>query len=253
MFNNAIVKRPGRSMTQGISEAGLGLPDHILALKQHDAYIEALMKCDLKVTVLPAEEEYPDSVFIEDTALLTPECAIITHPGAPSRRGEITTTRQAVEQFYQQVECITSPATIDAGDIMMVGSHFFIGLSQRTNRAGADQMIQILSRFAMTGSTVALNHVLHLKTGVVYLEHNTLVAAGEFISKPEFSSFKKIEIDPAEQYAANCVWINDRVLIADGYPNTRKLIEKAGYQTIPLDMSEFRKLDGGLSCLSLRF
>jgi dimethylargininase len=253
MFQNAIVKRPCQNMVMGLHEAALGSPDINLALKQHDAYIEALIQCGLKVTVLPAEEEYPDSVFIEDTALLTPRCAIITHPGAPSRRGETVTTRTAVSHFYKQIETITPPDTVDAGDIMMVGNHFYIGLSQRTTQSGADQLIGILMRYAMTGSTVSLNHVLHLKTGVVYLENNTLVTAGEFVSKPEFSGFKRIVVPPEEQYAGNCVWINDQVLLAAGYPRTRALIEAAGYRTIPLDMSEYRKLDGGLSCLSLRF
>ena len=253
MFTRAIVKRPTKSMVKGITEATLGKPKYKLALEQHDDYIQALIDCGLEVTVLGAEEKYPDSVFIEDTALLTPHCAIITNPGSDSRKGEIKLTEDAVRDFYENIEYITSPNTLDAGDIMMVGSHFYIGLSDRTTQAGADQLIAILEKYGMTGSVVSLEKVLHLKTGVVYLENNTLFASGEFIDKPEFAKFNIIKVDEDESYSANCIWINDKVLIAKGYPKTKKKIEDAGYETIELDMSEFRKLDGGLSCLSLRF
>jgi dimethylargininase len=135
----------------------------------------------------------------------------------------------------------------------MVGSHFYIGLSARTNLEGARQVIRFLQKYGLTASTVELKEVLHLKTGVAYLERNNLVAFGEFLSKPEFRKFNLLPIDPDERYAANCLWINDRVLIPAGYPKTRMTLEKAGYTTIQVDVSEFRKLDGGLSCLSLRF
>ncbi|MCK4903926.1 MAG: N(G),N(G)-dimethylarginine dimethylaminohydrolase, partial [Candidatus Marinimicrobia bacterium] len=134
-----------------------------------------------------------------------------------------------------------------------VGSHYYIGLSKRTNSAGANQIIKTLNKYDMTGSTVTLSDMLHLKSGVVYLENNNLVVTGEFMNKPEFEKFNLIKIDDDESYAANCVWINDIVLIAKGYPKAKQSIEQAGYKTIELDMSEFRKLDGGLSCLSLRF
>jgi dimethylargininase len=156
-------------------------------------------------------------------------------------------------QFYLTIERIESPGTVDAGDIMMVGSHFYIGLSERTNEPGARQIIGILEEHGLTGSTVPLKEVLHLKSGVAYLENNNMVIAGEFVDRPEFSEFNLIEVSQGEGYAANCVWVNGSVLFASGRPKTLRSIEAAGYNVIVLDVSEFRKLDGGLSCLSLRF
>lgn len=253
MFTRAIVKTPCPEMIHGISSAQLGKPDYIKALEQHQAYKEALQACGLEVSVLEPESAYPDSCFVEDIALVTPHCAIITHPGAESRRGETRAIREALEPFYTEIAQINAPGTLDAGDIMMVGKHFYIGLSERTNLEGAAQMIHILEAHGMTGSTVTMNEMLHLKTGVSYLEHGKLVVTGEMIDKPEFQSFKKIIVGPDEAYAANCIWVNERVLLPAGRPKIKAAIEAAGYELICLDTSEFEKLDGGLSCLSLRF
>jgi dimethylargininase len=253
MFSNAIVRKPGQSMVQGLTEANLGIPDYRKAIHQHNAYVRALQDCGLAVRELAADEQFPDSTFVEDTALLTPHCAIITNPGALSRRGEIVDIKRVVEGFYADIEEILFPGTVEAGDIMMVGSHYYIGLSARTNLNGAEQTIRILNKYGMSGSVIKLEKVLHLKTGVAYLENNNLVACGEFVSNPEFEKFNIIEIPENESYAANCIWINDKVLIPKGYPVARQKIKDAGYQIIDVDVSEFRKLDGGLSCLSLRF
>lgn len=253
MFSKAIVRKPCKNMVKGITSSTLGLPDFQNALKQHAEYVKALEQCGLLVTVLEGAEEYPDSVFVEDTALLTPHCAVITNPGANSRKGEIGTIEYAVKSFYSKVEHIKTPGTLDAGDVMMVGSHFYIGLSDRTNQEGADQLISILKKYGMTGSSVSLTTVLHLKTGVNYLENNILLASGEFLSKPEFKNFKIIEVPSDESYASNSLWVNDYVIVPKGFPKTLELIKNAGYKSIIVDVSEFRKLDGGLSCLSLRF
>lgn len=240
-------------MVNGLTTAGLGLPDYKKTLVQHKEYIKALESCGLEVVVLQKDERYPDSTFVEDAALLTASCAIITSPGAQSRRGETTAIKEVLKRYYSNIEEVRSPGAVEAGDIMMVGSHFFIGLSGRTNENGANQVIQILQKYGMTGSVVKLEKVLHLKTGVVYLERNTLVASGEFVTKEEFKGFNIVEIDEDESYAANCIWVNDRVLIAKGFPKARRIIEGAGYLIQEVDVSEFQKLDGGLSCLSLRF
>jgi len=240
-------------MTKGLRSADLGTPDYDLAIQQHSAYASALQQCGLETVVLDAEEKFPDSVFVEDTALLTPSCAIITRPGAESRRPESAMMRPVIESWFDTVYEITGPGTIEAGDIMMVDSHFYIGISERTNREGANQLISFLEMHGMTGSTVGLTDMLHLKTGISYLENNTLLAAGEFPDHVEFQSFKIIVTDPSEGYAANCIWVNGTVIVPEGYPLTRRKIETAGCNTIAVDVSEFRKLDGGLSCLSLRF
>ena len=253
MFRKAIVRTPGKSMLNGISTAGLGLPDYQLALQQHAAYIEALKRCGLEVTILPADEAFPDSTFVEDVALLTLVCAIITNPGADSRRGEIVSIKTVLQDFYANIEEVREPGRVEAGDIMMVGSHFYIGLSERTNPEGAQQVIGFLEKYGMSGSVVTLEEVLHLKTGIAYLENNSLLACGEFLTKPEFQKFNILEIDPDESYAANCIWVNGTVIMPAGNPKARKTIADAGYPIIEVDVSEYKKLNGGLSCLSLRF
>jgi len=253
MFSNAIVRKPGRSMIEGLTNANLGNPDYLKAVDQHESYVCALRNCGLKVTVLEADENFPDSTFVEDTAVLTPHCAIITNPGAPSRKGEISRIQKELREYYSHMEKILSPGTVDGGDIMMVGNHFYIGLSNRTNSNGAEQIIRILNKYDMSGSIIKVEKALHLKSGIAYLENNNLVVCGEFLTNPEFKKFKIIEIPEDESYAANCVWINDKVIIPKGYPHTRQNIINAGYSIAEVDVSEFRKLDGGLSCLSLRF
>ncbi|WDP88987.1 MAG: N(G),N(G)-dimethylarginine dimethylaminohydrolase [Desulfobacter sp.] len=253
MFTRAIVKRPCKNMINGITEAGLGSPDYDLACRQHDAYIQALETCGLSVTVLPPEEAYPDSVFIEDTCLVTPKCAVITRPGAQSRKGETQSVRQAMAAFDLPTEEIAAPGTLDAGDIMMVGDHYFVGRSARTNAEGFAQLETILNRYGMTASAVELESVLHLKTGISYLENNNLLAWGEFLTKEALSKFNILGVDNDEAYAANSVWVNGYVLVPAGHGRTMDMIEAAGYRPVEVDVSEFRKLDGGLSCLSLRF
>ena len=253
MFTKAIVRTPCKAMVNGLSSADLGQPDYQKALLQHADYIEALKECGLQVTELPADENFPDSTFVEDVALMTPHCAILTNPGAPSRTLETRSMLKIIREFYANVELIEALGTVEAGDIMMVGDHYYIGLSERTNQAGADQMIAILASYGLQVSVVELTGVLHLKTGLGYLEDNNLLACGEFLTKPEFQQFNLLEVDSQEAYAANSVWINGTVLTPKGFPKTRSLIESAGYKIREVDVSEFQKLDGGLSCLSLRF
>lgn len=253
-FSHIIARTPAKSLIHGLTSANLGKPDYQKALDQHNNYIRALQQCDVDITLLPADERFPDSVFVEDVALCTPHCAIITRPGAESRRNETEIIIDTIERFYpNKVEKITAPGTVEAGDIMMVEDHYYIGLSARTNQEGANQMIAILQKYGLTGSVVTLEKVLHLKIGLAYLENNNLLAAGEFISKPEFQHLNIIEIPEHESYAANCIWVNDRVIMPAGYPITKAKIEALGYQVIEVDTSEYRKVDGGVSCMSLRF
>ena len=254
MFNNAIVRTPGRSIVEGLSDSKtLGLPNYDQAIIQHQSYIDVLTKCGLDVLVLEPCEEYPDSTFVEDVALITPNCVIITRPGAPSRRGEVHEIEFVLKQKFNNIEAIEAPGTIEGGDIMMVGDHYYIGLSERTNIEGAKQMIQILTKYGMSGSTISLKNVLHLKTGLSYLEENNLVVCGEFIKDSSLEGYNRIEIPEQESYAANCIWVNESVIIPLGYPTTKQRIKNAGYPVIETDVTEFQKLDGGLSCLSLRY
>jgi dimethylargininase len=253
MFSQAIVRKPCPEMIHGLTNAGLGTPDYLKALDQHQIYVEALRSCGLEVQVLEADSAYPDSVFVEDVALCTSNFAISTNPGASSRNGEKVEMRSVLKSYFREVDSIQGPGSLDAGDVMMVGEHFFIGISDRSNPEGADQLIALLKKHGRSGQKVPLKEMLHLKSGVSYLEHNTLLVSGEFIPHPAFRNFQRIEVDPRESYAANSLWINDRVLVPKGFPLTREKVRRAGYETLDVDVSEFQKLDGGLSCLSLRF
>ena len=252
MFKNIIARTPCPNLVNGLTSSNLGKPNYEKALLQHAAYLKALEECGAHITLLPPDDRFPDSVFIEDPALCTPYFAVLTRPGAESRRGESETLTTTISRFYEHVETIIDPGTLDAGDVMMVGSHYYIGLSKRTNENGAKQLITLLEKYAMSGSIVTLDEVLHLKTGLAYLENNNLLACGEFINKAEFESFNIIEIPEEEAYAANCIWINGHVIMPEGYPTTRDKIKALGYQVVEVDTSEFQKVDGGVSCMSLR-
>ena len=256
MFQNVIVRKPARSLVEGITSAPeLGRPDYDLAVKQHQAYREALAACGVKVRVLEPLEAYPDSCFVEDTAVLTRHCAIVSNPGATSRNGEAREMLPTLREFFppERIESIQTPGTLEGGDVMMVGDHFYVGRSARTNEEGIRQFLAILNRYGLTGSEVPLEKVLHLKTGVNYIENDTLLVSGEFVDKPEFRRFRKIVVPPEEAYGANCIWVSARVLVPLGYPTVEREVRKAGYEVLLTDTSEYRKLDGGLSCLSLRF
>jgi dimethylargininase len=252
-FRNAIVRLPSASIINGLTSASMGKPDYFLALEQHKCYVEALRNAGLNVNVLKEDDMYPDATFIEDVALCTKVFAVITRPGAESRRGETDGIRQVLEKYYGNIEEIKHPGTLEAGDVMMTGNHFFIGISNRTNINGAEQLIKFLQKYGMTGSTISLDKLLHLKSGASYLENNNMLVCGELGSCSDLERFNLIMVDQKESYAANSLWINDTVLVPAGFPETVRMIQEAGYITNILDVSEFRKVDGGLSCLSLRF
>ena len=250
---HAIVRLPGKSIVSGLSSSEQPVPVYEKALEQHHQYVAALKKCGLRVHTLDAIEAYPDSTFVEDVAVLTPHCAILTNPGAESRKGEVAAINQALEQHFQKIEQIDPPGILEGGDVMQVGSHYYIGLSDRTNISGAQQLISILAKYGMTGSTIPVHAFLHLKTGMTYVGKNTLLAVGNFITHTGLKSFNLLPIPPEEKGAANCVAINAKIMMPADFPQTRKLLDQLGSEIIEVDISEFAKIDGGLTCLSLRF
>jgi dimethylargininase len=253
MYTHCIVREPCAEMVGGLTTAGLGVPDYSLAREQHKAYIKALEQCGTNVITLPADPHFPDSVFVEDPALLIGEAAILTRPGAVSRRGEVDGLRQILAEHFPVVEEIHQPGTLEGGDVLEVGDHYYIGLSERTNPEGARQLISILEKHGKSGSAITLKKYLHLKTGIAYLGNNTLLIAGELKQCPDFQQFERIEVEDDEEYGANSIMINDIVISPAGFPKTFEKLKLSGYEVLPVDTSEFRKLDGGLSCLSLRF
>ncbi|WP_088006102.1 dimethylarginine dimethylaminohydrolase family protein [Indiicoccus explosivorum] len=253
MFKNVIVKKPAPSFVTGLTTSDLGKPDFEKALIQHRNYVEALKACGVAVTELEADDRYPDSVFVEDAAVLTPEFAVITNPGADTRNREIEAIEEALKPFYEKFHYITQPGTLDGGDVLQAGNQFYIGISERTNGEGARQLKEILESEGYEAEILPLERFFHLKTGIAYLGDNKLAVAGEFIEHPAFGQYEKIVIGPEDEYSANCIHVNDFVIIPSGYPETKRQLEQAGRKTIEVDMTEFRKQDGGLSCLSLRF
>lgn len=260
-FTRAVVRPPGRNFAAGLTSAAEGAPDHDLASQQHARYCDALRGCGLELTVLDPEAAFPDGTFVEDAAILTPRGAIVTRPGAPTRLGEIDSVARALRGLFQSdLRHIDVPGTVDGGDICEAGGHYFIGVSARTNETGANQLKRHLEGMGFSASMVdirASRTLLHLKTGIAYLGDGVWAVAAAILGDLEpldrFGIRDLVKVTPAEGYAANCVRVNDRVLVASGYPLITDALECRGLRPLPLDMSEYRKMDGGLSCLSLRF
>ena len=256
MFKHTIVRTPCSKICDGITSAPeLGQPIYELALQQHEKYIEALKATGVDVKVLPPLEDYPDSCFVEDVAVLAENCAIITNPGAGTRNGETEYIIPAIKEHYSddQIGYIKAPGTLEGGDVMKVGDTFYVGLSARTNEEGIKQFAEFFESYGYKVKSVPLTEVLHLKTGVNYIENNIMLVSGEFIDKEDFAGYEKIIVPDEEAYGANCIWMNGTVIVPKGYEAVKKAVEDAGYPVIVVDTSEFRKIDGGLSCLSLRF
>jgi dimethylargininase len=256
MFTKAIVRPPAPNFAQGLTTAGLGAPNYERALAQHEAYCLALEQSGLTLIRLDADPEFPDSTFVEDTAILTGRGAILTRPGAPSRAGEIESMRKMLLDDFPSLHSIQTPGTLDGGDVCEAGDHFFIGISERTNEAGAQQLAERLKSFNYTSRFVDIRGVeglLHLKSGIAYLGDNRLAVITSLAGRAEFRGYDLVKVDADEEYAANCVCVNEHVLLAAGYPMFGARLRALGYQTLVIDMTEFQKMDGGLSCLSLRF
>jgi len=252
MFTHAITRLPGENFADGLTTAGLGRPNYPLVLFQHHAYRQALLSLGLDVLVLPPELAFPDAYFVEDPAIVTSKIAVIARPGAPTRQGEETTLEPFLE-YYRPLVHILSPGTVDGGDVLMVGEHFFIGLSERTNVEGAAQLTAHLNAAGHTSETVPVAAGLHLKSGVNYVGKDTLLVTKKLADYPVFTRYEKIILDEGEEYAANTLWVNDTLLMPKGFPKTHAKLAQLGMRVIELDVSEVQKMDGGLTCMSLRF
>ncbi len=256
LYKNAIVRVPGRNFADGLTTADLGAPHYSNALQQHARYCEALQECGLVVTTLQADLRCPDATFVEDTAVIAPQISILTRPGAPSREGEVAALKEAIDRFFPASHQIHAPGTLDGGDVCEADGHFFIGLSNRTNEMGAEQLATLFTGQGYTCSPVDVRQMtgsLHLKSGISYIGKNTFVAMEEMARQTAFDGYECIRVSAEESSAANCVRINDRVLVAARNPRLTAELVEHGFNPLVLDISEFQKMDGSLSCLSLRF
>ena len=257
MFTRAITRKPCKALIDGISTGQFceGIPDYESAVKQHDKYVATLRELGLKVTDLEADERFPDSCFVEDPAVVMERCAVITNPATDSRNGEKFEIIDTIRQFYDesQIFHIEAPGTMEGGDVMRVGDHFYVGLSDRTNEEGTKQFNDIVTKFGYTSSTVPVTEGLHLKDFAIYLENNNMLVTAVMNDMPAFKDFNRFVVDPDELYSINSLNINGTVLVPEGYPKTQKIIEDLGYPVKLMDTNEFKKIDGSLTCLSLRF
>ena len=255
-FTTAIIRPPSGSFAKGLTTADLGAPDLAAARRQHERYAETLEACGLALIRLPPDPRYPDSTFVEDAAVLVGGIAVLTRPGAPSRAGEVESIAAIVRQSFETIRAIEAPGTLDGGDVCEADGRVFIGVSHRTNESGAVQLSRFLEGVGRTGVFVDIREtpgILHLKSGIAYLDDNRLVAIDALAERPELGGLELVRVPAGEEYAANCVPVNNRLLFPGGFPRLEAKLESLGYAVHTVEMSEFRKMDGGLSCLSLRF
>ncbi len=252
MFTNAIVRTPGPNAAEGLTTVTLGKPDRLTLLAQHAAYVKTLKDLGLEVTHLPPLEGHPDAWFVEDAALVFPELAIVTRPGATQRRAEAEALSSTIAKF-RPLTRLTAPATLDGGDVLQQGKQVFVGLSERTNAAGAAQLSELLEPHGYTLSAIPVPVGLHLKSSVTAAGPELLVLTAAMSARAEFSGYQQVVVPDDEAYAANVLWVNSTVIIAAGFPRTRALLERLGVETVVLNQSEVAKMDGALTCMSVRF
>jgi dimethylargininase len=251
-FKQAITRKPGLNFAAGLTSSDLGTPKFELIKTQHQEYVKALRQIGLEVIVLDDLEEFPDAYFVEDVAIVTPEIAILTRPGADERKGEVEFIESALIE-YRNIDKVTEPGEMEGGDVMCVDNHYYIGISPRTDALGAAQAGWILKEHGHNWSMVPVIEHIHLKTSVNYIGNNTLLMTQPFATLKEFKDFEKIIVDKEDLPAVNSLLVNDHILTPKGYPKVLKELLKVNPNIIELDVSEVAKMDGGLSCMSLRF
>lgn len=253
-FTHAITRRPAASITQGLRAIDTGAPDLAAMQSHHAAYTAALRATGALVIELAPLDPYPDSVFVEDTALCLPQGAILMRPGAPTRLGEAAEMEPHLRALYSIVHRIAAPATIEGGDILVTGREILVGTSARTNDAGIAALNAITSRWGYSLRRVETPPgVLHFKTDCALLDATTILTTERLAASGCFAGYDLIHTAPGEEAAANVIRFNDAVLMPAGFPATAARLTAAGYAVTELPNSECAKLDGGMSCLSLRF
>ncbi len=252
MFAHAIVRAPGPDAADGLTTVDLGRPDVPALRRQHAAYVEALTRLGLAINHLEPLAGHPDAYFVEDTALMFPELAIVTRPGAAARLAEAEAMAPVVARF-RPVHRLTAPATVDGGDVLLVDRTVFVGMSARTSAAGAAQLAAILAPHGYRVVPLPVPEALHLKSSVTWAGGETLVVTAALAAMPELAGYRHVVVPPDEAYAANILWINGTLLMPQGFPRTQAMLEALGRPVWTLDQREVEKMDGALTCMSLRF
>lgn len=253
-FTHALCRTPATSVTNGLRADDHGDPDYATFLQHHEAYVKALKTAGCQVTVLDALEAYPDSVFIEDAALCLAGTAIVLRPGAESRFGESAALMPSLAKRFKKVFSLSGEGYVDGGDILVTDTEVLVGLSSRTNQAGYESLRELVEQLGYSARKINTPaDILHFKTDCGLLDGQTIFASKALAATGCFEDYKVIIAPENESAAANLIRVNDTVFISDGYPKTKTELQNAGYKVICLPNSEAAKVDGGLSCMSLRF
>lgn len=252
-FNSAIVRSPARSVINGLRADDRGNPSFDGVAAEHAAYVEALEKAGVRVTLLPGLEAFPDSVFVEDPALVFTEGAIILRPGATTRAGEVEHIAPVLAGHFEKVLTLAS-GFADGGDILTTSDRVMIGLSARTDRAGAEALQSALAQLGRKSEVVTTpKGVLHFKTDCSLLDEDRILATARLAASGVFSNFRIIAVPEGEEAAANALRVNDVVFVGADYPRTIETLQKEGFNVVSLKTTEIGKIDAGLSCMSLRW
>ncbi len=221
-----------------------------VARAQHHEYVQLLKALGCTVIELPAESELPDSVFVEDTAFILPELAVITRPGADSRKPETESIHRALTPLIKTIQ-LEAPATLDGGDVLVAGKQIFIGLSTRSNQMAIDQLNKLLAAYGYSVTGVQMHDCLHLKSAVTRLNNETLLINPNWVDTDHFEEFNWIKVDPGEPFAANGLPIGEFIVFPTAFPKTRSKLEEAGLKVVTVDVSELAKAEGAVTCCSL--
>jgi dimethylargininase len=251
MMAQAIVRPPGQSFARALSgQVPRPTIDVALAQDQHAAYCSALRATGLDLIELPPDEEHPDACFVQDTAVVLGDVAILSRFGVESRQGEQDAVRRVL-RGRKRLKAIRPPAMLEGGDVLAIGLTVLVGLSARTDRAGFSQLRDLLEPEGAYVQAVAVPDSLHLMSDCSYLGRNVLLATGPLARLPAFAGLDLIQVPPEEGYAANALSVGEHVLLPEGYPQTTAQVRERGFQVMQLALSEFAKADGGVTCLSL--
>jgi len=221
-----------------------------LARRQHAAYCNALRDAGLRLVSIEPDDQYPDCCFVEDTAIVVGERAIISRMASESRKGEIEGVREIL-RLFKLVHDVRPPGTIDGGDVQIIDNKMFIGVSERTSTEAIMHVEELVSDAGFEVVPVELSGILHLKSAMTYLGNGCVVMYSGHFDKKLFAEYKQIHVPRGDEYAANCLAVNGIVLMSKGFPGTRNLIKGEGFDLRELETTEFRKGDGSLTCLSI--
>ena len=253
-FTHAICRKPAASIIDGLRAIDTGTPDLDLFGSHHEDYIAALKSTGAKVHVLEALEDYPDSVFVEDAALCLPDLAIVMRPGAPTRLGEANEMAPHLQNFYNVVRKIEGPGFIEGGDILVTEREILVGKSARTNSEGVAELKSIVSDYGYQLREVETPpDVLHFKTDCSLLDEETILSTKRLARSGCFDGYQVLYTEDGEEACANSIRFNDLLIMPDGFNKTADMLDRAGYNICQIGNTEAAKLDGGMSCLSLRF